>query len=252
MNNNCLQGNTWSFDSTFLFVGSVATTIGLIQIDPASSQNWSQIFNTNIESIRLWKCYTKNQARKDNLHDIYRNDLKNPKSPLRLKIPAFWWSGKVISIPFFAILLNMISDLVESRLEFSGQDSRYSQIDGQKISMNISVPIPSQWRNSKAYELFQNGYLIIVNVHIHGSSGTLRKSSFLTSLDPIWPFNVSIKNRIGYICLGICLFILVPAYFFAIIEQWSYLGMFSFCNKFTRLWLAHQIIQMQFIFQLFH
>ena len=90
MNNNCLQGNTWSFDSTFLFVGSVATTIGLIQIDSASPQNWSQIFNTNIESIRLWKCYTKNQARKDNLHDIYRNDLKNPKSPLRLKIPAFW------------------------------------------------------------------------------------------------------------------------------------------------------------------
>ena len=39
MNNNCLQGNTWSFDSTFLFVGSVATTIGLIQIDPASSQH---------------------------------------------------------------------------------------------------------------------------------------------------------------------------------------------------------------------
>ena len=28
MNQNCLQGDTWSFDSTFLFVGSVATTIG--------------------------------------------------------------------------------------------------------------------------------------------------------------------------------------------------------------------------------
>ena len=37
-------------------------------------------------------------------------------------------------------------------------------------------------------------------------------------------------KRIGYICLGICLFILIPAYFFAIIEQWSYLGKFSFCS----------------------
>ena len=36
---------------------------------------------------------------------------------------SFCKSVKVISIPFFAILLNMISDLVESRLEFLGQDS---------------------------------------------------------------------------------------------------------------------------------
>ena len=40
-----------------------------------------------------------------------------------MKTFAFWRSRKVISIPFFAILLNMISDLVELRLEFSGQDS---------------------------------------------------------------------------------------------------------------------------------
>ena len=28
MNDNCINANTWSFYSTFLFVGSVATTIG--------------------------------------------------------------------------------------------------------------------------------------------------------------------------------------------------------------------------------
>ena len=39
MNNNCLQGNTWSFDSTFLFVGSVATTIGSIQNILDGTQN---------------------------------------------------------------------------------------------------------------------------------------------------------------------------------------------------------------------
>ena len=58
MNNNCLQGNTWSFDSTFLFVGSVATTIGLIQTNPTEIIH---IFSTrNVESTRLRKCYTKN------------------------------------------------------------------------------------------------------------------------------------------------------------------------------------------------
>ena len=45
MNNNCLQGNTWSFDSTFLFVGSVATTIGLIQIGQAAPNEFMFVFD---------------------------------------------------------------------------------------------------------------------------------------------------------------------------------------------------------------
>ena len=30
MNDNCINANTWSFYSTFIFVGSVATTIGKV------------------------------------------------------------------------------------------------------------------------------------------------------------------------------------------------------------------------------
>ena len=44
--------------------------------------------------------------------------------------------------------------------------------------------ILSQSRDSKAYELFQNGFLIIANAHIHGSLGTLNKSWSLTLLNP--------------------------------------------------------------------
>ena len=67
MNNNCLQGNTWSFDSTFLFVGSVATTIGSIQMMYSTScTDLNRIYALQYESSkvfeskRLWECNTKN------------------------------------------------------------------------------------------------------------------------------------------------------------------------------------------------
>ena len=34
---NCLQGNKWTFDNTFLFVGSVATTIGFGNVTPKTT-----------------------------------------------------------------------------------------------------------------------------------------------------------------------------------------------------------------------
>ena len=34
MHDYCLQGNRWSYDSTFLFIGSVATTIGYGNVVP--------------------------------------------------------------------------------------------------------------------------------------------------------------------------------------------------------------------------
>ena len=41
MTSNCLTGNKWSFDSSFLFVGSVATTIGYGNVTPTTiSGRW--------------------------------------------------------------------------------------------------------------------------------------------------------------------------------------------------------------------
>ena len=37
-NQHCLQGNVWSYDSTFLFVGSVATTIGYGNVTPKTHE----------------------------------------------------------------------------------------------------------------------------------------------------------------------------------------------------------------------
>lgn len=37
-NQHCLQGNVWSYDSTFLFVGSVATTIGYGNVTPKTRE----------------------------------------------------------------------------------------------------------------------------------------------------------------------------------------------------------------------
>ena len=62
-------------------------------------------------------------------------------------------------------------------------------MDGQTVGPNIYGRILSQSRDSKAYELFQNGSLIIANAHIHGSLGTLNKSWSLTLVDPRLPFD---------------------------------------------------------------
>ena len=43
-NQHCLQGNVWSYDSTFLFVGSVATTIGYGNVTPKTHE---ECFSTN-------------------------------------------------------------------------------------------------------------------------------------------------------------------------------------------------------------
>ena len=43
-NQHCLQGNVWSYDSTFLFVGSVATTIGYGNVTPKTRE---ELFSTN-------------------------------------------------------------------------------------------------------------------------------------------------------------------------------------------------------------
>ena len=51
-------------------------------------------------------------------------------------------SLKVISIPFFAILLNMISDLVELRLEFLGQDTNWAILkNSNTLNMIFSVSL---------------------------------------------------------------------------------------------------------------
>ena len=44
-NQHCLQGNVWSYDSTFLFVGSVATTIGYGNVTPKTREEI--VFSTN-------------------------------------------------------------------------------------------------------------------------------------------------------------------------------------------------------------
>ena len=49
---NCLQGNKWTFDNTFLFVGSVATTIGFGNVTPKTISG--QVLCIAFAIVRNW------------------------------------------------------------------------------------------------------------------------------------------------------------------------------------------------------
>ena len=70
-NQHCLQGNVWSYDSTFLFVGSVATTIGYGNVTPKTREEI--VFSTNQNAPNAFHRPMRKQIKgKATLHSILR------------------------------------------------------------------------------------------------------------------------------------------------------------------------------------